>query len=473
MTGVISEDGENIAWQPQVFSERNSFPLKRLLRMVLPVIAILLTFGLQAARSDDACPTCKGTGKIVCPDCSGKGYISAGTVNGQPAAYGCMRCGGFRGDPINGPPGRSGTGSITCPTCGGKGRNLNGSPTNSSAAAKRQQELEEQKKKEEAEAKLKQEEFDQAKQEALKSMKGITENELGLKGQSSDAEFGLKGVDEPEKGDLGLKSLSETGSKNGRSALVLKEQADFDTMNSAWMGNQKKLISQRIANPNPWCSSIWRTLRLKEPLLPYKTLAELQPGDVLLAAPDEGISAEALKSRAVRFVDRLSSWEWKSKASHTLIFLKDVNGQKLFLDNQSGEGPRIKTEDEIVKEYKKRAMDVAQPAEFGIAQPLSKAEGDKLWAAARELGIKELAAEPKKAGNLIDKTNYGLYGDDNMVCSEISRWALIKAGRQIPGTGSPFKKLLGVYFGPANFYSQERYFLISPLGKPAKTRDNR
>ena len=141
------------------------------------------------------------------------------------------------------------------------------------------------------------------------------------------------------------------------------------------------------------------------------------------------------------------------------------------MDNQSVEGPRIKTEGEIEKEYGTRPMDVARPAELGIAQPLSKAEGAKLWAAARELGILELASEPRKAGNFVDKSNYGLYGDDNMVCSEASRWALIKAGRQIPTTDSPFKKLLGVYFGPANFYSQEQYFLISPLGKPAKKTD--
>ena len=359
------------------------------------------------------------------------------------------------------------------------GRPVIGSPSSSNAAekrrqeesAKQQKEQEDGKQREAEDARLKQEKFEIAKREALSSMTGITENELGLKGLSASDDLGLKGIGETKRDGLELKDVgSTTNAVSGRD-LAAKEQAEFQMLNSAWIMNQNKLISQRLMEPNPWCNSIWRSLKFKEPPLPYKTFAELRPGDVLLVAPDEGISAETLKSQGIRFVDRLSSWEWKSRASHTLIFLKEVNGKKLFLDNQSVEGPRIKTEDEIEKEYGTRPMDVARPAELGIAQPLSKAEGAKLWAAARELGILELASEPRKAGNFVDKSNYGLYGDDNMVCSEASRWALIKAGRQIPTTDSPFKKLLGVYFGPANFYSQEQYFLISPLGKPAKTAD--
>ncbi|MBN2346542.1 MAG: hypothetical protein JXO51_09125, partial [Candidatus Aminicenantes bacterium] len=50
-------------------------------------------------------------------------------------------------------------------------------------------------------------------------------------------------------------------------------------------------------------------------------------------------------------------------------------------------------------------------------------------------------------------TNYGLYGNDKMVCSEASRFILVEAGLEIADTDSPIKKLLGIYFGPANFYS--------------------
>jgi hypothetical protein len=75
----------------------------------------------------------------------------------------------------------------------------------------RHQEIEEQKKREEAEAKRRQEEFERNKQEALKSMKGLTENELGLKGTvkgtGTSGVFALKGMD---TGGLGLKGIDDT-----------------------------------------------------------------------------------------------------------------------------------------------------------------------------------------------------------------------------------------------------------------------
>ena len=69
-----------------------------------------------------------------------------------------------------------------------------------------QAEREEAARKEAEEQKRRQIEFEQKKEEALKSMKGIAENELGLKGVSADNGLGLKGVGETS-GELGLKTL--------------------------------------------------------------------------------------------------------------------------------------------------------------------------------------------------------------------------------------------------------------------------
>jgi hypothetical protein len=62
-------------------------------------------------------------------------------------------------------------------------------------AAERQRKYEEEKKQEAEEARRKQEEFEKARDEAFKEMKGIAENELGMKGATSDEDLGLKGVD--------------------------------------------------------------------------------------------------------------------------------------------------------------------------------------------------------------------------------------------------------------------------------------
>lgn len=69
------------------------------------------------------------------------------------------------------------------------------------AELQRQRELAEQKKREEEADRKRREDFDRSKQNALKSMKGIAEGELGLKGG--------------EAGDLGLKDTAEAGTGLG------------------------------------------------------------------------------------------------------------------------------------------------------------------------------------------------------------------------------------------------------------------
>ncbi len=86
---------------------------------LLLLLGFTLAFAGPAASFLAApCPACHGTGQ--CPTCGGLGYISAGMIHGQPAAYGCDGCGGFRGNPVSGPPGRPGDGR--CQFCHGTGQ---------------------------------------------------------------------------------------------------------------------------------------------------------------------------------------------------------------------------------------------------------------------------------------------------------------------------------------------------------------
>ena len=69
--------------------------------------------------------------------------------------------------------------------------------------------IEEQARKEAEEAKQRQIEFEQKKEEALKSMKGMAGDELGLKGVGADSGLGLKGITATD--DIGLKGVGGTG----------------------------------------------------------------------------------------------------------------------------------------------------------------------------------------------------------------------------------------------------------------------
>jgi hypothetical protein len=236
------------------------------------------------------------------------------------------------------------------------------------------------------------------------------------------------------------------------------------TAMGAWVQEYRALIAAGLTDAGTVYDAILGSLRDRRPppAPPRQRFEDLRSGDVLLVAPPEGYGPGALGGKAILFADKLTSWEWgegSSEASHSFIYLKTVNGRKLFLDDQLGEGPRIKTEEMILREYAGRAMDVAHP--------VARIDADRLWTAARELEIGNLDHIERSAAGF---TTYNLVGDENMVCSEAARWALV---RSWPGLDqenqlqdAPFKKLLGVYFGPANFYADRQDFIISGLDVP-------
>ena len=231
---------------------------------------------------------------------------------------------------------------------------------------------------------------------------------------------------------------------------ALWEQNIFEKDTESWIEFQKKLLSKRLEQSNKWCSNLTNSLTLKVPPLPYKNFDELQPGDVLLIAPED----TDMLGKGIRWADHLGSGSTESSASHTVTFLKEVNGQKLFMDNLPSTGPTIISEKQFVEKYGQRSMDVAQLSKIGLADPLNDVEAEQLFKAAVKMQSNNL-----NSGN----TNYGLKGEDQIVCSEAS-WTLIKASdRKISGTDFGIKKNIGINFSPADFYAQKQYFLVTPL----------
>jgi hypothetical protein len=339
---------------------------------------------------------------------------------------------------------------------------------------------EEKARKEAEAAKRRQEEFEKNKQDALGSMKGITENELGLKGVSADNGLGLKGVGETGKSDLGLKEVaSATPAEPVNSSAVvdlrflqwprnsssinisgIKVQEGVnnpDQLRQGLLGNFSDTIDKRANQPNQQAQEIMRSFKMKEPPSPVKNIADLAPGDVILVA------ASDMESEGIRFLDRYGSDNWTSPASHAATYLGERDGKRWYLDNTM-EGPVIKDEAEFMKKYGSRQMDVATL----VGQPLSQHEGEELW---------------KGANELMKTTKYGPSGflnitNDRMVCSETSRWLLVRAGRRVPKTESEDKTILGVKthlnknkfvdFSPSDFYAKQQYFVIHQLGTKKK-----
>ncbi len=240
------------------------------------------------------------------------------------------------------------------------------------------------------------------------------------------------------------------------------------------LGDFSGTIQKRTDQPNQQAQSIMRSIKTGEPPNPMKDLRDLAPGDVILVAPvkvknnlmdeDAHHVKEVLESNAIMWLDRWGSGNWSSPASHAAIFLGSRNGKNWYLDNTSV-GPVIKEEKEFLKEYGQRKMDIATL----VGRPLSQHEGEELWKGAHELR-NTTTYWPSKVPNPGSD-------DAGMVCSEASRWLLMRAGRYVPEAQNPDRQVLGVTlnkkefvaFSPSDFYEEQgQYFLIHPLGMPGE-----
>lgn len=274
--------------------------------------------------------------------------------------------------------------------------------------------------------------------------------------------------------NLGFKPLDEP--KWDPSVVVLSEQALLDTKTQTWVEYQREQFKIRMEQPNYWCKKYYEDLVRQDSLnkinlaskimsVPPIKASELLPGDVILIG-----DGSATQAGLDAFLN-----ENDANYNHTVTCIKVVNGKRFYLDNTLGEGPRIITQEQFVARYGERATSVAQMRgkgdAWGVAQPLNETEAKKLWDKSMELHNKnrdnvQYSLDNKQVSmNLSGNTNYGIIGDDNMVCSE-SSWMLINAtGRyQIPGLkNNKLISKLGVEFSPASFDNTKQYFLITSL----------
>ena len=224
-------------------------------------------------------------------------------------------------------------------------------------------------------------------------------------------------------------------------------------------------ISDRTATPNEQAREILGAIAGENKPAPVKNIEKLAAGDVILVAPytaDDHKKAGAWNfgvSNGINLLDRWGSNNWSSPASHAAVYLGEKNGKRWYFDN-TGKGPVILEEGKFLQDYGVRNMDVATL----VGQPLSMHEGEEIWKGAHELR-NTMSYGPSQFMN---------WGPDYaMVCSESSRWLLVRAGRRVPETASPDAKVAGldsglnknqfVKFSPSDFYTTTQYFVIHRL----------
>lgn len=258
-----------------------------------------------------------------------------------------------------------------------------------------------------------------------------------------------------EKPPLFEKGLQGSAPVDLRGVQVQAGVENPEQLKQDLLGDFAYQVQRRELEPNREATAIQHGLTIKEPPSPVKNLQELASGDVILVGvePDPKKTGDWLISRAVVLGDRFGSGDWESPSSHTAVFLGERNGKRWYMDHVSETGTVILDEEAFLKKYGHRELNAA-----AVAQPLSKKQGDELWDAAHYL------ADNRKNNGLIDKNNYGVTGDNNMVCSEAARWVVMRAkGRYMPETDNKAEKAVGIKFSPQDFYDHEQYFVVTPL----------
>jgi len=296
-------------------------------------------------------------------------------------------------------------------------------------------------------------------EDILKRLKGGTKSGVSFDGDGKDIGGRLKDgtatipSSRKDEKDIARRFKPGISARDPEIAGAIGELAE---MSPVTLNKVRQDIARREGPPSPEVNVVVRSFKGKAPPPLPGRFDQLKVGDVLLLRqPDDMLSLGFYKAGWIIILDKAMSATPRARASHTFMFVKEVKGVKLFLDNMPGQGTRIKTEGQIIAEY---------PEDMDVAMPLSAFDADKLWAASREAGIRSLEEFAKRADNWVDTTDYGPYGDNDMVCSETSRWALMKAGLVFPKAQSFLKQYVGgVDFGPADFYTDTKHFLVRPI----------
>lgn len=171
------------------------------LRFYLFVLVVGMS-GLPGVCKADTCPSCQGTGTIACRQCIDPDHPGIGgytSVGGAQLASGCVACGGTpSGHNRDGSyrPGSPGTGRVPCRTCNGSGQVLGQATTQAPPSRVSPQGQSGDFRNNSDYNVPRSEPFINKKNAILKSMKGISDADLGIKDESAGGALGFKGIDD-------------------------------------------------------------------------------------------------------------------------------------------------------------------------------------------------------------------------------------------------------------------------------------
>jgi hypothetical protein len=241
--------------------------------------------------------------------------------------------------------------------------------------------------------------------------------------------------------------------------MVAREQDEFEKMNEAWLKKQQELIKEAVERDRRRTEEIMNSIKADH--VPPPPPNALQPGDILLIAPEMGDRT----SNIIAITDHFYRGEVfkaarearggfeaeEGSVSHALTFLGySAGGQALYLDHTPFRGSHIIGETEFQETYGRRDQYVARPK--------AKLDGRRLLEVALEA-----AQRTREGKGVLDWTDYGVFGEKNAVCSERAAFAVVKASWTRLPLKPKYYGLGPVDITPTDFFDEEKngkYFTI-------------
>lgn len=236
---------------------------------------------------------------------------------------------------------------------------------------------------------------------------------------------------------------------------VIDEESQYFANPIAWYDKQALSVRHAVYLNKKWTSEVLKAIKDLTAPPPLTDLSALSAGDVLLVRP---VSAnhdviEHVKGKAIALGDyelraisafanggllNAASVQY-SDISHSLTFIREVNGHMLFLDHDT-KGTRVIDETQFYRDYGVRDMLVARPQDV--------VDGRELWKAAHDLAL--------------NQRGYGVTGD-KVVCSQMCAIAVARATKTEYTAGN----LGPIDITPGDFYDKSgnagKHFVVTRL----------
>lgn len=247
-------------------------------------------------------------------------------------------------------------------------------------------------------------------------------------------------------------SLFMASAETDMQLYALEQERKLNADFNVWLDNEQTTVRTSVEKNSAWKDELLKSVRESTDIpesCKITSLSKLTPGDILLVSPLE----YSLKDNVIYVADRIYrrkpiEFEKGDKAYHTLTFIgRDAGGHTLYLDNTSGKGSHILSETAFKQEYKEYKIFVSRPV-FPV-------DGKLILQAA--LDASRHTSDTKR---LLD-SDYGVFGKDDIVCSEKSAYVVFLAR----GTPSYEKQGL-IDVTPNDFFDKEKlgkYFCMSTL----------